>query len=46
VGPGYDKGKAERLREEVDPTWKCDFFKWSSDVKLEMTRKRSAGGPG
>ncbi|KAJ7719699.1 Endonuclease/exonuclease/phosphatase [Mycena maculata] len=41
VGPGYDKGKAERLREEVDPQWKCDFFKWSSEVRLEMTRKRS-----
>ncbi|KAJ7113904.1 Endonuclease/exonuclease/phosphatase [Mycena epipterygia] len=41
VGPGYDKGKAERLREEVDPTWRCDFFKWSSEVRLEMTRKRS-----
>ncbi|KAJ7204865.1 Endonuclease/exonuclease/phosphatase [Mycena haematopus] len=46
VGPGYDRGKAERLREEVDPTWRCDFFKWSSDVRLEMTRKRSAGGHG
>ncbi|KAF8166074.1 Endonuclease/exonuclease/phosphatase [Mycena galopus ATCC 62051] len=46
VGPGYDRGKAERLREEVDPTWRCDFFKWASDVRLEMTRKRSAGGLG
>ncbi|KAJ6552810.1 Endonuclease/exonuclease/phosphatase [Mycena capillaripes] len=46
VGPGYDKGKAERLREEVDPAWRCDFFKWSSDVRLEMTRKRSTGGFG
>ncbi|KAK6977709.1 DNA-lyase 2 [Favolaschia claudopus] len=40
VGPGYDRGKAERLREEVDPTWRCDFFKWSSEVRLEMARKR------
>ncbi|KAJ6517877.1 Endonuclease/exonuclease/phosphatase [Mycena vitilis] len=46
VGPGYDKGKTERRREEVDPAWKCDFFKWTSDVRLEMTRKRSAGGFG
>ncbi|KAK6984998.1 hypothetical protein R3P38DRAFT_2575178, partial [Favolaschia claudopus] len=29
VGPGYDRGKAERLREEVDPTWRCDFFKFA-----------------
>ncbi|KAJ7173277.1 Endonuclease/exonuclease/phosphatase [Mycena filopes] len=41
VGPGYDRGKAERLREEVDPTWRCDFFKWASEVRLEMTRKES-----
>ncbi|KAF7345671.1 DNA-(Apurinic or apyrimidinic site) lyase 2 [Mycena venus] len=50
VGPGYDRGKAERLREEVDPTWRCDFFKWASEVRLEMTRKKSTsargGGPG
>ncbi|KAJ7125805.1 Endonuclease/exonuclease/phosphatase [Mycena crocata] len=46
VGPGYDRGKAERLREEVDPAWRCDFFKWASEVRLEMTRKRSAGGFG
>ncbi|KAJ6606923.1 Endonuclease/exonuclease/phosphatase [Mycena sp. CBHHK59/15] len=46
VGPGYDKGKAERLREEVDPTWRCDFFKWSSEVRLEMTRKMGEDGLG
>ncbi|KAJ7817709.1 DNase I-like protein [Mycena olivaceomarginata] len=46
VGPGYDRGKAERLREEVDPTWRCDFFKWASDVRLEMARKRSTGALG
>ncbi|KAJ6579091.1 Endonuclease/exonuclease/phosphatase [Mycena vulgaris] len=46
VGPGYDKGKAERLREEVDPAWRCDFFKWASDVRLEMTRKRGTDGFG
>ncbi|KAK1219620.1 Class II abasic (AP) endonuclease [Marasmius sp. AFHP31] len=26
VGPGYDKGHAERLREDVDPQYKCKFF--------------------
>ncbi|KAF8993284.1 Endonuclease/exonuclease/phosphatase [Cyathus striatus] len=36
VGPGYDKGRAERLREDVDPQWRCNFFKWSSEVKREM----------
>ncbi|KAJ7491312.1 Endonuclease/exonuclease/phosphatase [Mycena galericulata] len=46
VGPGYDRGKAERLREEVDPQWRCDFFKWSSEVRLEMTRKSSASAGG
>ena len=38
VGPGYDKGRAERLREHVDPQWRCDFFRWSSDVKKEMRK--------
>ncbi|KAI0704927.1 Endonuclease/exonuclease/phosphatase [Cytidiella melzeri] len=38
VGPGYDKGKGERLREEVDHTYKCNYFKWASEVK------RDAGG--
>ncbi|KAK1225894.1 Class II abasic (AP) endonuclease [Marasmius sp. AFHP31] len=36
VGPGYDKGRAERLREDVDPQYKCNFFEWSSDVRREM----------
>ncbi|KAK1231492.1 Class II abasic (AP) endonuclease [Marasmius sp. AFHP31] len=36
VGPGYDKGPAERLREDVDPQYKCNSFKWSSDVRREM----------
>ncbi|CAK5273443.1 unnamed protein product [Mycena citricolor] len=39
VGPGYDRGRAERLREEVDPRWKCDFFRWAADVRAEMVRK-------
>ena len=38
VGPGYDKGKAERLREEVDHRYKCNFFKWASQVKKESLR--------
>jgi len=32
VGPGYDKGRHERLREEVDHQYKCDFFMWASDA--------------
>lgn len=35
VGPGYDKGKSERLREEVDHRYRCNFFKWTSDVRRE-----------
>jgi len=33
-GPGYDKGRHERLREEVDHHWqyKCNFFMWASDA--------------
>ncbi|KAG8932754.1 Class II abasic (AP) endonuclease [Tulasnella sp. 417] len=38
VGPGYDKGRAERLREEVNPMYRCDFFKWASDVRREAKR--------
>ncbi|KAF8799986.1 DNase I-like protein [Phlegmacium glaucopus] len=40
VGPGYDKGRSERLREQVDHQWRCDFFKWSSDVRKEMMMKK------
>ncbi|KAG8754762.1 Class II abasic (AP) endonuclease [Serendipita sp. 396] len=35
VGPGYDMGKNRRPRDEVDSTYKCDFFKWASDVRRE-----------
>ncbi|KAF9269129.1 DNase I-like protein [Marasmius fiardii PR-910] len=42
VGPGYDKGRAERLREDVDPQYKCNFFKWSSEVRREM--RKGQGG--
>lgn len=46
VGPGYDKGKAERLREEVDPQWRCNFFKWSSEVRREMRKGEVRNGSG
>ncbi|THH17846.1 hypothetical protein EW146_g3051 [Bondarzewia mesenterica] len=42
VGPGYDKGRNERLREEVDHKYKCNFFKWSSEWKREAMRASSA----
>lgn len=41
VGPGYDRGRSERLREEVDPQWRCDFFKWSSEVKRESMQEKA-----
>jgi AP endonuclease-2 len=41
VGPGYDKGKSERLREEVDHQYRCNFFKWTSDVRREAKDKSS-----
>ncbi|KAI0046514.1 DNase I-like protein [Auriscalpium vulgare] len=44
VGPGYDKGRSERLREEVDPQYKCDFFKWASEVKREALRAHGEKG--
>ncbi|TDL23804.1 DNase I-like protein [Rickenella mellea] len=43
VGPGYDAGKAYRLREEVDPRYRCNFFKWSSEVKKESLREAKHG---
>ncbi|KDQ51066.1 hypothetical protein JAAARDRAFT_164138 [Jaapia argillacea MUCL 33604] len=43
VGPGYDKGKSERLREEVDHRYKCNYFKWASEVKRESLHKSSNG---
>jgi AP endonuclease 2 len=48
VGPGYDKGRSERLREEVDHRYKCDFFKWASDAKREREAMRggAAGAAG
>ncbi|KAJ3842825.1 hypothetical protein F5878DRAFT_529081 [Lentinula raphanica] len=41
VGPGYDKGRSERPREEVDSRWKCNFFVWSSDLGTEKTASTS-----
>ncbi|KAF8606037.1 DNase I-like protein [Ceratobasidium sp. AG-I] len=35
MGPGYDSGKSTRLREEVDPRYRCNYFKWASDVRKE-----------
>ncbi|CAE6426067.1 unnamed protein product [Rhizoctonia solani] len=35
IGPGYDSGKSTRLREEVNPRYRCNYFKWASDVKRE-----------
>jgi AP endonuclease-2 len=46
VGPGYDKGRSERLREEVDPRYKCNFFMWSSDARREAMRAPAGGGSG
>lgn len=43
VGPGYDRGKSERLREEVDHQWRCNFFKWSSEVKRENMKGKTIG---
>ncbi|KAJ3864212.1 Endonuclease/exonuclease/phosphatase [Lentinula novae-zelandiae] len=41
VGPGYDKGRSERPREEVDSKWKCNYFVWSSDIGVNCTTKQS-----
>ncbi|KAL5537093.1 APN2 [Sanghuangporus sanghuang] len=38
VGPGYDAGRDRRLREEVDSQYRCNFFKWSSEVKRDALR--------
>ncbi|KAI0272375.1 Endonuclease/exonuclease/phosphatase [Gloeopeniophorella convolvens] len=40
VGPGWDRGPAERLREEVDARYKCKFFKWASDARREAQAQR------
>ena len=33
VGPCFDKSRYERLREEVDHLYKCNFFLWTSDAR-------------
>ncbi|TFY80734.1 hypothetical protein EWM64_g3273, partial [Hericium alpestre] len=43
VGPGYDKGRSERLREEVDHQYRCNFFKWASELKKEALRASGNG---
>lgn len=40
VGPGYDKGKRERLRDEVDHRYRCNYFKWASEVRREAMREK------
>ncbi|KAF9067492.1 Endonuclease/exonuclease/phosphatase [Rhodocollybia butyracea] len=39
VGPGYDRGRSERPREEVDARWKCNFFVWSSELGTKRAGK-------
>ena len=50
VGPGWDKGRQERLREEVDHRYRCNFFRWASEVRREAMRVRggatNGGGDG
>ncbi|PAV19983.1 DNase I [Pyrrhoderma noxium] len=41
VGPGYDAGRDVRRREEVDPRYRCNYFKWSQDLKRESLRDRT-----
>ncbi|KAH9992710.1 Endonuclease/exonuclease/phosphatase [Russula compacta] len=43
VGPGYDKGRSERLREEVNHQYKCNFFMWAKEAKREATHASAAG---
>jgi AP endonuclease-2 len=46
VGPGYDKGRHERLREEVDHQYKCNFFMWASDAKRAAAAAAASGVAG
>ncbi|PCH36272.1 DNase I-like protein [Wolfiporia cocos MD-104 SS10] len=45
VGPGYDKGRGERLREEVNHEYRCNFFKWASEVKKEARQAKTSDIP-
>ena len=38
---GRGMGHGERLREDVDPQYRCNFFKWASDVRREMRKEVS-----
>ncbi|KZT25196.1 DNase I-like protein [Neolentinus lepideus HHB14362 ss-1] len=42
VGPGYDKGKGARPRDEVDHQYRCNFFKWAGELKRETLRQSSS----
>jgi len=46
VGPGYDKGRSERLREEVDHRYKCNFFMWSKDARRAAPTTTGGGAAG
>ncbi|KAF8493165.1 hypothetical protein F5888DRAFT_1724706 [Russula emetica] len=46
VRPGYDKGRNERLREEVDHQYKCNFFLWASDAMRAVAAAASSGVAG
>ena len=43
VGPGYDKGRSERLREEVDHQYKCNFFMWAKEARREAAHASAVG---
>ena len=49
VGPGWDRGRNERPREEVDHRYKCNYFKWASEARREamrdMEREKGKSGP-
>ncbi|KZP01650.1 DNase I-like protein [Calocera viscosa TUFC12733] len=42
VGTGYDAGHSKRLREEVNPEFRCNFFMWASDVKKRAAPAQSS----
>ena len=44
IGPGYDAGKSVRPREEVNPAYRCNFFKWASEVRKEALREGKGVG--
>ncbi|KLO07432.1 DNase I-like protein [Schizopora paradoxa] len=39
VGPGYDAGRDKRRREDVDPQYRCSYFKWASEVRNDAIAK-------